>query len=401
VEVGGFRIFGALSLTAGFLLLLSRLPYNSSYYKLLIVFFLICALTIIFGASPAHYAFQGVRSTAQLGLSVLAATGLAKEFSSWPIKKLKKTFLNLASVVIIFAAAEVYGGLKPVTDYVSKILYSADDVFLYSSDDRDQNLHGEIRPKIFTQEPSHPAKFVAVMLIGWLILSTSRFRYFIFLTLILISFYLMRSPSLVIAFVLFGYHVVEKIFTRYKFISNSVKYSYIIFVFLTVTTVQLWVGLLPFSRAQSIAEGGDPSTIIRLMGPINTTYNILKERPYFGVGIGASEAADSTMLDVYSTFSSIKMERFYLTESAGWGNSFFQFFTYFGIVGGFLFFLWLVRYCQVQFKVEHAATLVAFISIFNAEGAFVISRPWIYFFIIITAFSAKKSVDIKRSPLHR
>lgn len=381
ISFGELRLYGAYSLFAGVVLLALRPPNSRKWLHSVALLTGICSLSVIFGAQLWG---QGLRSSAQLLLSVIACTGFVRELSRYSREQLTRLFFYSAVVVIAFAFLEAFVGLSAFSDAVRARLYGEDGVFLYSSDDRDILLHGITRPKVFTQEPSHPAKWVAVMLSAWLLLSSSKRKEIIFVGLLIVAMAAMRSPTLLlslIAFFYFSFINQAKTSLGWRLIRG---FSLAVLLF-ALATVQYWAAVLPFERAQALADGSDASSVIRLIGPAQIAIEQLQKDPFFGVGIGATSAADDTLRSVYSQYESIKMERFDLVQDSGWGNSLFQFFVFFGILGSGLFFFWLVRYGRLFFGIKAAATLVLFVAIFNFEGAFVIIRPWAYLFLLMLA----------------
>ena len=69
---------------------------------------------------------------------------------------------------------------------------------LYDADLRDIYFYGMIRPKLFTEEPSHVAKFYLICLFVWFSLSENKVRYIIMLLFTVLGIVLIRSHLVLI-----------------------------------------------------------------------------------------------------------------------------------------------------------------------------------------------------------
>src|SRR5690606_6753762 len=129
--------------------------------------FLALCLFVDLGGSAFPSAWLSLlQSTLLLIGCVFAGFGVLFELRTWPSALLRRWFLVGAVIVTILGALEYISMFRAVSDTVRQVLYDNDNQFLYEGDERDLALHGAVRPKVFTQEPSHPAKFVGIALAG-------------------------------------------------------------------------------------------------------------------------------------------------------------------------------------------------------------------------------------------
>jgi hypothetical protein len=289
-------------------------------------------------------------------------------------------------LILVLACLEAYTPFAGVSNAAREVLYAADGQFLYSSDERDMFLHGAVRPKVFTQEPSHPAKYLAVGIAAWFLVSARRYKGLISMALFLLGAFVLRSPSLIAGPIFVAYFAALGADGEHDVRKGSARLLALVVCALAFFTLPQWVGMFPGERSTEIAQELDASSIIRLLGPLEIATEIIKEQPFFGVGIGGKEYAWETMLSVYAMFPVMKIERFYLMADAGWGNAFFQFIAYCGIAGGAAFLWWLAGMSRRLIVKDWPSMLFVFFVVFNIDGAFNIVRPWAYFFLMAAAY---------------
>lgn len=380
--VGTVMFYGSLHVTAGVLLFVLNVKSVVSYLKSLVILLIIVLASVFLGDAGIDYLPSGMRAGVQLVLSIVSGAGAAMQILRTSRKKLSKLFFSLVCGVILLGLLEVYGGLQPFSDSFRETVFSSERAFLYSSDGRDEELHGSVRPKVFTQEPSHPAKFVSVLLVGWYLLSSYRKKEILFVSLLLTAFFVLRSPSLIVAGVCYGYFYIFPVRAASYDRRKIVKAVALLLIFTSVVTVEHWAWLLPFERMQAISDGADTSSIMRLVAPVAICVQVLSDNLFFGAGLGGADAVRQVLIDVYKMYPGVDMNQFYDSDTAGWGNAFFQFWTLTGLVGGVSFLYWLVRFSG-RFCRDPHLVLMLFAVIFNFDSTFVLPRPWAYFFILL------------------
>lgn len=394
ITIFGKPLFGAFAIIAGLSLLFLNLPKNIALFKAMAG--LAALLIINVALSPKGLSPDKVTSSIQLFLSVLAATGAFLELRKWRPRSIERTLLVGMMLIILFGFIEVYLGMSQTFSAIRDMLFNEQDAFIYSSIYRDIELHGGIRPTIFTQEPSHPAKFIGVFLACYYIISNSRYKTVLFFILLVSSLAIIRSPTILLA-VPIALYIKATGAESQRFSKKG--WMLIIIGAVAFFTIPSWVGYLPFERARSIAAGEDASAIIRLFGPLKISFDILLNYPLFGVGIGGTETAKPFLLNIYSNFDAIRMERFDIDESAGWGSALFQGIAFSGILGSLLFAFALKKHLQSIALYDHILILFVFLIVFSADGAFVIIRPWAYFFIIMAVHYAQSQQRRITKPL--
>lgn len=390
MPIGEGRLYGAPGVFSGIALLVMRLPKARSFYRLFLWFALLLAIVIGFGPDVVKYGGASALSTVQLLLAITASFGLANELIQWRTAAVRQLAFWSAAAVCVLAVLEMAGPLKPVSDAFRDVLYGGEDLFVYAADARDELLHGGVRPKVFTQEPSHPAKFVAAMIITWFLLARPRRRWTVLALLFGASMLSMRSPSLALSMVVIGFVVLGKPERLVPDNRKLLRIGMVLAFVLAICTVPLWVGLLPFERAKAVVTGDDASSLMRLVAPIPITISILSDYPFFGLGMGSRDLAFTAVMEVFARYDVINLQA-RRAESA-WSNALFQLVCYMGIVGTTLFFWWLKRLTSRIYAGDVATMLICFLAIFSAEGTFGLMRPWLYFFLLLAALYHRRQI---------
>jgi hypothetical protein len=382
----GTLLYGFIPLVGGAFLFVKHIRSNAPMVRLLGYLLALCIVIDLGSVSFPLDWVELVQSTVLLMASLVAGLGLFAELRTWSGRALESVLALTVLIVLTLACLEAFTPFSQVSNAAREILYAADGQFLYSSDERDMFLHGTVRPKVFTQEPSHPAKYLAVAIAAWFLVSKRRHRLLVSTALFALGAYVLRSPSLVAGPILVIYFTAFGADGESNHRRAASRLCAIALCAIAFFTLPTWVGLFPGERSMEIAQDLDASTIIRLLGPLEIASEIVKEQPLFGVGIGGKEYAWETMLSVYAMYPVMKLERFYLMADAGWGNAFFQFVAYCGIAGGAAFLWWIVAMSKRLVVKDWASILFIFFVVFNVDGAFNIVRPWAYFFVLASAY---------------
>lgn len=82
-------------------------------------------------------------------------------------------FLAWSLVILVGCLLEAYGGLRPISDAVRKMLYSKS---LYENDLRDVLFYNRVRPKFFASEPASVALCYTLFAFLWLVASPWRWK---------------------------------------------------------------------------------------------------------------------------------------------------------------------------------------------------------------------------------
>lgn len=379
----GTLIFGILTFLAGGLLMVVHLKQARRHANLLVMLVAICGIIDVGSTAFPEMWFELALSTALLIACIIAGLGLFFELRTWPRAMLCR-WCAIASVVVLgLGILEYLAPFRELSDAARQFLYSDDQQFLYAGDERDVTLHGVVRPKVFTQEPSHPAKFVAVVVTGWFLLSHRKNKATIALVGCILGYMILRSPSIMIgpAMILYFSFFGQSRVTGERSVG---KLSALVFALVAMVTFTDWIGIVPGTRAQAIASNADGSMVMRLLAPIAIAQGAIAANPLFGLGIGGKEAAVDMVFSIYAGFSQLDADwQFQQNDVFGWGSGLFQFVSFCGILGSALFIAWLIRLCKRVLSPDWTSVLVIIVLTMAVDGGFNMMRPWAYAFFLV------------------
>jgi|GEM_PF-5435837 len=192
--------------------------------------------------------------------------------------------LTLAALLLILAgaAAERWLGLGAVSDAVREALYPQD--ITYAADRRDQLLYGGIRPKLFTTEPSHIAKFYVLMLLAWYATARTSWRVPGLYALLAGGVLLVQSPTVLVA--LPACWIADLCRSR-----GGLGWLLAAVAALLLAPLALVAGESLFAgRLAHILSGQDTSFLLRIVLPFEVMARVWSDYPLFGLGFGAKES---------------------------------------------------------------------------------------------------------------
>ncbi len=176
------------------------------------------------------------------------------------------------------AAAERWLGLAPISDQVRTLLYVQD--ITYAENLRDQVLYGGVRPKLFTSEPSHVAKFYMVMLLVWYVTASAWWRTPAVYSLLLAGVTVVQSPTMLVA--------LPAIWAA-DLCRSRAGAGWLLAVALAPLGLTAAEALFA-GRLEHILTGQDTSFIYRAVMPFDVMARVWADHPLFGLGIGAKES---------------------------------------------------------------------------------------------------------------
>lgn len=387
LSFGDRRIAGAAIVMALAIFITYEFFLNLSddKYRLLILYSILSIFFILTNAIQIDdHIFIRLESTALLIASTSSIIIIYYIFSRVDILLLQKYLLFLLLFVLIIANLEVYiEFFRDISDSFRDYFYEG--AYIYTSDSRDFLISGKVRPKVFTQEPSHVAKMLTFSICAYgLLLPRKVSHFFIVLALFIISFVTISSPTIFSGAILYVYLF---FFLGAYHQSHRVLVSYVALIVIVLFNLNMsWVAsFLPGERMELIALGLDNSMLERFEGPKQILFKVLQEKPFFGIGIGAREVVQEIVVSVYFKFDMFHVQNIIDNPGySGWGNAFFESFIYFGLINGFVFILILLYILNRLGLPAHAFFAIFFI-IFSSDAGFTAPRVWFYFSLVCAA----------------
>jgi len=356
VAFGGFLIPGALGLIGALFLLRSIRNLQSLIW---IVLFLTASL--LAGGSGAEMIGYRLPSWIQI-VAALACAHILLCGIDYRVMLRKTLFAWMLFIAIGVAAEATLPAVHQLSD--SFRVWAYDGRFIYSDDMRDLGEYGRVRPKLFTQEPSHISKSLIVFGAGWYLLARGRSkRFWWLLSCVVVTTVFLRSPFVLLAVPMAW--LLDRSASGKRLPAAGIPVA--------VTAAGL-VALQVFSaRFESIQSGRDLSFVSRYQAPFEVTSRVLERHPLFGVGIGAKEALwDDMAAALGPFFSASYLRKVYLDH---FNNAFANSLMFFGVVGAIIFYILVARWAK-SFGVPTFAALLVVLVFFQLDGALEGIRMW-------------------------
>ena len=383
-----------LAFIVGFIFALIHLPKffkkEARYLYFIALFFFI---SIFFGPNNSFFLKEKFLGFLQMITSLIVGFSLFYELKRYSLNQISKFSLVLISFFLAGSIIEILTPFKYFHEDIMRPLYPP-NAFYYSGEwnlMRDINYYFFYRPKFLTTEPSYLGQTLSMLILFWYLSSSLRNKNIIFFILLLISFIIVRSPMILFLVPIYASHIIS--ISSFKIGKKTIYNTLLSIVFIVLIS---FVSLLILEERINVALAGlDFSLIMRILGPIFTTYNVLIEYPFFGVGIESKEATLNIMIGSFLNFGLQSSQSFEIGNIIEQNHAYFmKFFLYFGLLGtSTLFFL----FKKLLFNIHVNNTLFVFLtfSILGfTHGNITGLNTWSYFFIICSIISLVESQKI-------
>ena len=361
------------------LLLKNHRCMRLSQLKAILILMLIVSFSVLFKGFD-HFVFERIKGAVQIFYSLILAYAFFIEVERWERNKVARLFYYCCLVIIVGCAFENYTNFKVLSDGFRDYVYP---VGVYEAFERDINIFGRERPKLFTSEPSYVAMFLLFSMTIWFALSEGLGKYIGVLVMGLLGSLLIGSPItiLIVPISLITIVFLEKqgLILFLRKMTRTKIFGYLFFLVLLL----FFLGYLLFEvfslRLASVSLG-EGSVIARLVLPPRITFEVLRDYPFWGSGIAAKEMV------VDAVFFYLKNEYglSYLVSSKQVLNSmtniFWLHWMYLGLLGGGLMLLGLsnlMNTLKVRYKWYCAFVTLVFS---QTMGGYVGLRFWVFVF---------------------
>jgi len=280
-------------------------------------------------------------------------------------------------------ALEVLTPLSALSDGFRQIAYS--DRWIYQTNLRDVLTYGAVRPKLFTQEPSHVSKAFMVIGAAWFVLTTNRHRvmWLALCTLILVIF--LRSPFVLLALpaaalLEWSTRIAPRLSTNARFTAYVLMLPAIP---LAIALLAAAVALIFQSRVELILAGNDFSFFARTIAPFELVGQVWQKYPLFGTGLGAKEALWEEFKIVFGR--STGEGYLYSVYLSHFNNGIANILIYFGLAGSAVFALLTFAYFRSFGRWAAMPMCILTLVLFMLDGGFEGTRMWGYITILLVA----------------
>jgi len=365
---------------------LIRNAHRLSFYCFmpLIYLYLITAVGMVFAPAPFEFFFERFKGFIQIMYSSSIGLLFFIHMRRWNNTAVSRLFMGFLIIIAAGATLEVFTKFKYLSDEFRHMVFRWG---LYEADLRDLYTYGQIRPKLFTSEPSHVAKFYILSLFVWFALSENKKRYVLYLFFISTGLILIRSPIIILSIPL---ALTVEIFFRKNIDFTSFRdkerpfigKSLMALIFISIIFLSFALNTILAERVSKIIAGTDQSFALRISGPAVIAFDTIKQHPLWGAGIAGKEPISDIIFDAYRKIGF----KIYSVYSAN-ANFLSLFISYYGLLGGLLFiggFISLVRRLEIKGGIFIALTILIFS---QTMGAFVSLMTWGYICTILLVAS--------------
>ena len=150
---------------------------------------------IIFSDQMSEYFYERIKGFLQLFYSIIISLIFYLNIRKWEPRTICYLFLAFVILILFGTFLELFTDFKDVSDDFRENVFKGN---LYDADLRDIYFYGMIRPKLFTEEPSHVAKFYILCLFVWFSLSEAKYRYILMFIFTMLGIVMIRSHLILI-----------------------------------------------------------------------------------------------------------------------------------------------------------------------------------------------------------
>lgn len=346
-------------------------------------------LVLLMLSEGRRHILEGLLGASQFVVALILGVTIFKIVCKTDAAQMRSIVTGFFALICIGAFLEWAGPLRGVSDAFRSIVFSGSGYEAYANDSRDiEKLMGQVRPKLFTSEPSLLAIGFYISCVSSFLLAMTTSRFLILSMLCIIFYSIIGSPTVALTGIVLCVIFVIRRFGKVAFPLLALCAASILYLF--------WYGNVPllgrFSPDQfGVDIGANQSVNIRLFLPFVAMLEVLSVNPLFGVGISGKSALDE--ISVF-TFNPI-----FLVQ-----NNIAVLFTYFGLIGAPLFFFGLVRFLKAYRFDNFILFAVVVGALSQSMGGFETPRFIGYVFFICAVLhiesSKVRSVDDSNVPIH-
>jgi hypothetical protein len=314
-------------------------------------------------------------------------------------RQIARLFLAFALVIVVGCLLETYGGFRPVSDAVRKVLYSKG---VYENDLRDLLFYKRVRPKFFASEPSSVTFCYTLFTFIWLVASQWRWKVPLYLVLVGLGLFAMPGPTLLLMLVLLLPYLLF-LDSRRRGRIDATRFLVVAMVAALMGMTALLLAKTLFAeRLESVTSGNDPSFFYRVQGPAMAGLDIMGRYPLAGAGLTGEPFIEREITNLYLR------SPFY---SAGWQvvtpstelliNYFWLHWIYLGAVWGMVMIAVITGWLRVLGVPSAAFCWGTWAILGQASGAYVGPTCWAVLFLAGAAsiLHQRAPTDARRSAI--
>ena len=288
----------------------------------------------VFAAPDYDFLPKRFTGLVQMTYSIVIAYALFLTLLKATRTQVAAIFLTFCALIFVGCVLEDYGGLKPFSDWARGQMYTA---FIYEADLRDELLYGQVRPKLFTTEPSAVTFSYTLFAFVWLMASTWRWKVVLYVVMMVAGIFIMPGPTLLLMMLLY---VPYQFLAGRAWTPTAVRMAILGILGAAVVVLFFVLGSSVFSnRVTQMAEGADASTFFRVQGPALVAREVVQKYPIAGAGLTGEGYISDDVLNVYRSSPEFDPEWQFDQTFEVLTNYFWLHWIYFGLFFGLLVFV--------------------------------------------------------------
>ncbi len=391
-RVAGLPVPAILAgVAAPFLVLNNRDGIRREHLTALALILFVPVLTLGLAPEPVVMFSERFKALLFFVYSLVVAYALYLELTAWRRRELSAALGLVLVFLIVGVALELWTPLRAVSDAFRSEFFSVLDP--RNSDAREQLIAGGLRPKFFTSETSHLAKWFLLGLAAWLAASRGPGRYLRFLLAAGAGAALIRSPITLggLAVIVMALLYIDQERGVSGLLRRGDVRRLVLFAVVGLGAAVLVAaigGTFLRGRLLRLVSGQDFSTLIRLVAPVFVAERVLTVYPLFGVGLGGNELLLTPVKESFVSLG-IPLSSFAAEENLiqKVTNAFWLHWIYLGLAGGLAQIATLAAALRM-FRVRHRGYLVVFVLMYaNVQGAYYGARLWTAIFVILAVLT--------------
>lgn len=367
-----------LSGLAGGLILLKHMNRLDEKQVMHLFAVILLFLGAVLSASDLSYLGKRTTGLLQLSYSFVIGYGLYLCMLFYDRRALARMFGWFAAALLVGSALENYvEPFRALSDTVRGIIF---DFGVYASDRRDLLLYGQIRPKLFTSEPSALTFGFVLIAFCWYVLSEWRWKLPAYGAMFAAAFLLMRGPTLLLGLILlFPYELFLAPRTETE---RGVDYdlgrgTLAVSLVIALAGVAAVLGLSLYAeRIASIQDGTDPSFFSRVTGPYLVAKEVIRERPIAGIGLTAENLITDLVNQIYAQSGSLVSQYSFQSAKYALTNYFWSHWIYLGLVWGLIVAVGLSFFLRSLHAPSITFCWSVWVILGQASGAYVSPKTW-------------------------
>jgi hypothetical protein len=345
---------------------------------------IIVTLALCTGAVDGNFAGH-FKSSSQLVYSVAIGYALFVGLGVMGRQRVENTFFWVTVFLIVGAVLEVYGPLKPVSDWFRNTFNAWEGD--YEATSRDIIQYGAYRPKFFSSEPSLLGFSTGMAMCLWLAAKKS-FTATEIITAILffgLAFFLVRSPNLLwgpLAFVLVALWSGRNRNRIQSWLGKFCVISYLV----AIATYPFLSLYLRFTMRNLPNYMQGFSYFVRIEAPPLMAIDVLRSHPFFGIGLGDKDQMRDLAIATFNNTGLIAaitpktaIDLGIIISNASW-----QWWIYFGLAGGLFLVFFISRFFKILRVPVSGYAVIGITAGTFLQGISGVSAPlaWVAVFVV-------------------